>query len=529
MGTTVIDHTHRAGHASAAAPCGCGGTGGGTRATDRPCECAELRGLERTRFFAGQLVTPADLTQDQHWVREKSRRHNRMLHGWGIVCGACVRRGRTPCEVIVEPGYILGPYGDEIVIPEEVTLDVCRLGPAERDGCCGEELDPWCGDTRPDCAAGTVYLAVRCHECLTRPVRAANGRCGCGCDESACEYSRIRESFSLKVLRELPGGYATPMPRPGPGALVPCLEGRARACPPCPADPWVVLADIEIGRDCRVQRVDCFAHRRYVVSWADFYFTCGRVPGGSTVPQPVPATPAPAGAVLGRALSAFMGTGTITDVRSVTAAEPVRAAVRLSRPDGRDAMLYAHFAVERPETVRELLAREGDREYYDGETDTLFTLREAYVMAAVPLDARVTGTASALALLEGARLELPRRDADVDAGADTGSEAEPRGGVGPALERELDRRGLDRLTRELGGATARAGELPATDLIGVSPRSALGKAVADMTIADVANADRERFVERVAAAAPARQRTQVKEHAAELWARASRVMSLPEA
>ena len=61
--------------------------------TATPCEAAPTTGgLERTRFFARQLVTPDDLTQDQIYFREKHRRHNRMLHGWGIVCGACVLR-----------------------------------------------------------------------------------------------------------------------------------------------------------------------------------------------------------------------------------------------------------------------------------------------------------------------------------------------------------------------------------------------------------------------------------------------------
>ena len=40
--------------------------------TATPCEAAPTTGgLERTRFFARQLVTPDDLTQDQIYFREK--------------------------------------------------------------------------------------------------------------------------------------------------------------------------------------------------------------------------------------------------------------------------------------------------------------------------------------------------------------------------------------------------------------------------------------------------------------------------
>jgi len=46
-----------------------------------------------------------------------------------------------------------------------------------------------------------VYIAVRYAECLSRPTRSS---AGCGCDESVCEYSRVRDSFEIKLLWKLP-------------------------------------------------------------------------------------------------------------------------------------------------------------------------------------------------------------------------------------------------------------------------------------------------------------------------------------
>ncbi|MFQ5571260.1 MAG: hypothetical protein ACE5G0_16405 [Rhodothermales bacterium] len=157
--------------------------------------------LERVRYFPRQLITPEDLTQAQDYVRNKLRRHNRLLHGWGIVCGAGVRQGNA-CEVIIEQGYILGPYGDEIVIDREVTLDLCQEDPT-----CGPGVDPWCdGPTLPRLNRQTLYIAVRYAECLTRPVRVyANG-----CDETACEYTRIRDSYIIKALTALIQSDAAP-------------------------------------------------------------------------------------------------------------------------------------------------------------------------------------------------------------------------------------------------------------------------------------------------------------------------------
>lgn len=243
-----------------------------------PCTSSDLKSLERTRFFARQLVTPDDLTQDQVYFREKLRRHNRLLHGWGVVCGARVRGVPGTCEVVVEPGYLLGPFGDEIYIDREVTVDLCR---EDLDGnavsSCGALEDPWCSDVRVDRRAGqTLYVAVRYAECRSRPVRVQTN--GCGCDETECAYSRIRDSYAVKALTRLPDTYFDPMPEPDSENLLRCPPSDevclGRPCPPCPTEPWVVLADVTLGQDGNVETIDCFAHRRYVVSFADFYFLC---------------------------------------------------------------------------------------------------------------------------------------------------------------------------------------------------------------------------------------------------------------
>jgi hypothetical protein len=231
--------------------------------------------MERTRYFARQLITPDDLTQDQVYFHDKMRRHNRMLHGWGIVCGAWVRRNdNDACTVVVEPGYILGPQGDEIYINNEVTVDLCR---EDADGNalspCDGSLDIWCSDVRPNRQPNqTLYLAVRYDECHTRPVRTMPTGCA---DDPACEYSRVRDSYVFKVLTRLPDTY-NPMPANDMQSSVRCIrEGDfRRQCPPCPESPWVILADITLGADGNVEVVDLEPHRRYVVSFAEYYILC---------------------------------------------------------------------------------------------------------------------------------------------------------------------------------------------------------------------------------------------------------------
>jgi hypothetical protein len=108
---------------------------------------ADAVGLERVRYFPRQLISDDDMTQAQTYFLSKMRRHNRLLHGWGVVCGVGVRRGKGASEIVIEPGYVLGPNGDEIIINDECTVDLTR---ESLDGdalqSCGEPLDAWCRD-----------------------------------------------------------------------------------------------------------------------------------------------------------------------------------------------------------------------------------------------------------------------------------------------------------------------------------------------------------------------------------------------
>jgi hypothetical protein len=70
--------------------------------------------LTRPRFFSGKLITPEDLALEQQYFREKLKRHNRSLHGFGIVSGLKVTTKSG--QIIVEPGLALDCEGNELVI-----------------------------------------------------------------------------------------------------------------------------------------------------------------------------------------------------------------------------------------------------------------------------------------------------------------------------------------------------------------------------------------------------------------------------
>jgi hypothetical protein len=81
---------------------------------------AESESLKRLRFFTGQVLTAESFELEQKYFREKLKRHNRALHGFGIVSGlkVIVEAG----QIIVEPGLALDCQGNELVIVTAVVV-----------------------------------------------------------------------------------------------------------------------------------------------------------------------------------------------------------------------------------------------------------------------------------------------------------------------------------------------------------------------------------------------------------------------
>ena len=200
--------------------------------------------IERTRYFAGQRLDEGDLTQEQLYLREKARRHNRLLHGWGIVNGLGVQPGPADAEVTVEPGYALDPYGDEIVVADAVIVDLLS---EDEDGNAVAPCPPPDGRKRrrirkKRSPGRPLYLAIGYAECSSAPVPVGE----------SVEFSRTRESFAVRLLTKLPASYRRRRP--------------VRQDGDSPAEPWVILAEVSLDQALKVSSVDCHAHERRVAA-----------------------------------------------------------------------------------------------------------------------------------------------------------------------------------------------------------------------------------------------------------------------
>jgi hypothetical protein len=233
------------------------------------------------------MITPDDLNLGQDYLRNKIRRHNRYLHGWGVVCGARVSlpAGLQPWKVIVGSGYILGPFGDEIMIDHDRCFDLrtkCMSG-VTGDPCAGDVPDPLCSGSAPTPPAGPVFVAVRYKEVAARQVRVQP--VGCGCDDTMCEYSRWQDGYEICILDQCPSSHQKP---PDPSGIV-----QPHSIPDCtcPSDPWVVLATVLIDAKGAVQSIDNCSCRRMVFSAAPYWWKCNDAVIPPAASTPAPATP----------------------------------------------------------------------------------------------------------------------------------------------------------------------------------------------------------------------------------------------
>src|SRR2546423_1758383 len=129
---------------------------------------AELHSLERPRFFTGKLLTTEDLALEQQYFREKLKRHNRSLHGFGIVSGLEVTTDSG--KIAVDAGMALDCQGNEVVIGTTQLLSP----PASSDN--------W----------RTAYVNIRYAENSSDSVTT----------QGVLQASIIKESFEIVVAQE---------------------------------------------------------------------------------------------------------------------------------------------------------------------------------------------------------------------------------------------------------------------------------------------------------------------------------------
>ncbi|HKG62319.1 MAG TPA: hypothetical protein VKB05_21340 [Pyrinomonadaceae bacterium] len=264
------------------------------KCADKDSGVCDYNEYQRLRYFHGMLLDDKDFQAEQAYHTRKRRFLNRMLHGWGVVCGLELKGNKGDRSIDVTSGMALDCCGNEIWVPHTKPIDLMSLLPCDDKGKKeGECLEDVVGNSK------SYYIGVRYYEKPSNPVSVylPSG----GCEERTCENSRIKEGYCIELVPcnekanpELYPGLIKDLCGCTPDFQKP--KDKEPVCPdysgndpkelcqqlkmaefceqsvPCPeccsADKpcFVVLGEITVNKECRLDSI-CMNHcRRYVLT-----------------------------------------------------------------------------------------------------------------------------------------------------------------------------------------------------------------------------------------------------------------------
>ena len=165
--------------------------------SEKKRETCNYNGFKRSRYFHGQLMTDRDFREEQIYHNEKRKLLNRMLHGWGVVCGLEIEPVKEKkMTVRIGRGLAIDAAGNEIYLDESYELDL-----SETIGSSGQASgSDVCAENEEKKTENRWYIVLKYKEVPTDPVPVYTP--GSECEEKACDYSRIEEGYCIELSRE---------------------------------------------------------------------------------------------------------------------------------------------------------------------------------------------------------------------------------------------------------------------------------------------------------------------------------------
>jgi hypothetical protein len=136
--------------------------------------------FERNQYFTGKLLTAQDFKIEQKYLNDKRRILNRMMFGYGIVCGLQVIHINDKI-ISVEAGMAIDSTGQEIIVDTAVTQNLSKI-----IGFPDEEY------------TGNLYLCIKYDEKEKDPAYSVES------SNRGNEYNRVQEGYQLFIKKSPP-------------------------------------------------------------------------------------------------------------------------------------------------------------------------------------------------------------------------------------------------------------------------------------------------------------------------------------
>lgn len=156
-------------------------------------QCVGLHPPIRNRYFYGKLLDVYHLDLEQKYFSSKRSLINRLVTGYGVICGLNVMPAEEGNAVMVQPGVALDKWGREIIVSEPSKPISIPSVPAPPENSKQHE------QTKPDSCDDDdawVHIVLCYHECLTDPVPTQADDCS---GEQRCAPGAIRERYEIAI------------------------------------------------------------------------------------------------------------------------------------------------------------------------------------------------------------------------------------------------------------------------------------------------------------------------------------------
>jgi hypothetical protein len=194
-----------------------------------------LRAFSRPRYFYGQLLDVRHFESEQEYFKKKAHMLNRLVSGFGVVCGLDVGVAGDDAGVVVAPGLALDKAGREIVVPvTSKRVPIEPVPPPASEESTEGHCDEWVH----------LVLCYEEHPAGPEPVLAG------GCEpQTRCSPGVIKESYALEIRqgKAHENGIECQVPNLLKGNQInyrALVDWVSRPCDEEPSDACLTLANI---------------------------------------------------------------------------------------------------------------------------------------------------------------------------------------------------------------------------------------------------------------------------------------------
>lgn len=224
--------------------------------------------FERNNYYFGKLMRAQDFQTEQSYFNEKRWLINRMVNGWGVVCGLDVEivygNGNEKDKIKIEPGLAIDCFGREILVCEPQFIPIIPEAPE-------------CDNNQTQQSEEKKYaVCLKFKECKTDSFTVSYGACD---QKEKCQFNHIKDWFEIKVVpfskleREkhhqnkekhfCPNMYGCP-DKETSMSLHECICEWLINCPQCCEHSCVVLATVTLNENFEIQNVDEYFDRKLI-------------------------------------------------------------------------------------------------------------------------------------------------------------------------------------------------------------------------------------------------------------------------